>query len=50
VAAALAQREHTTVAALARDAEAIADVREELRRNGAILSYGLGRSSGRTRS
>ncbi|MEA2665231.1 MAG: hypothetical protein QOI11_2175 [Candidatus Eremiobacteraeota bacterium] len=40
VAAALAQREHTTVAALARDTEAIADVREELRRNGAILSYG----------
>ncbi len=40
VAAALAQREHITVAAIARDADGIADVREELRRGGAILSYG----------
>lgn len=49
VAAALAERERTTVATLARDAAGIAEVRAELRRTGAILSYGV-RSSGRTRS
>ncbi len=52
VAAALAQREHTTVAAIARAADGIADVREELRKNGAILSYGTerARASGLARS
>jgi hypothetical protein len=40
VAAALAQRERTTVAAIARDASEIAGVREALLRDGAILSYG----------
>jgi hypothetical protein len=48
VAAALAQRERTTVAAIARDADAIADVREALRRDGAILSYGASAAGGET--
>ncbi len=40
VAAALAQREHLAFTTMARDPEAVADVREELRRDGTILSYG----------
>jgi hypothetical protein len=39
IAAALAEREHTTAGAIARDAELIADVREALRKNGVLLSY-----------
>jgi hypothetical protein len=57
VAAALAQREHLAFTTLAHDADAIADVREDLRKNGAILTYGAaaafgtgGRSNGRTRA
>jgi hypothetical protein len=52
VVAALAQHEHTTVAAIARDADGIADVREALHRSGAILSYGTerARTSGPSRS
>jgi hypothetical protein len=39
IAAALAERERLTFPALARDAEAIADVREQLLHEGSILSY-----------
>ena len=48
IAAALAQREHLTFAAMADNPDAIADVRDALRADGAILTYAAARGRVRT--